>query len=863
MNDPHNISLGKHWKIRSSEHISQSGNVLSTDPVISKDWLPAIVPSTVLGTLTANKVYEDPYFGENLKSIPTDPFKVPWWYTTVFQLKEDLDGLFARLYFDGINYKANIWLNGKLIADINQIDGAYRRTSFEVTDAIVPGNNLLAIEVVPPKPGDFSTGFVDWNPAPPDGNMGIFRPVTLKIHRGVHIENPFVNTHLDFKDPIIAQLSVSAEIHNDSEVELTGKLIGKIGKIEFGLPVTLPAKSKKEIVFDPESFPQLALKNPPLWWPVHLGEPHLHDLDLKFLIGDKISDTSQIRFGIRQVSDYWLNGIHRGFKINGRKVLIKGAGWTDDLLLMDTHEKIEAQVKYVKQMNLNCIRLEGIWGKDHKIYDLCDEHGILLMVGWSCHWEHEVHMGVPVSERFGAIYKSKDIKHVAQAWEDQVIWLRNHPSIFVWTVASDKVPITQLEEKYIETFAKYDPTRPYLNSTGGVGSDQHVIGSEDVISEISGSSGVKMLGPYAYTPPVYWYTDAKLGGAYGFNTETGPGVQVPQLDSLKKFIPQDRLWPINEIWDYHCGRYEFSTIDRFTRAINERYGIPDSIEEFDKKAQAMNYELMRPMFEAFRVNKQKSTGVIQWMLNGAWPKMYWQLYDYYLNPNGAFYAAQKACAPLQLVYNYGNHQIYAINDHHHTIENLSAKIRVLNMDAEIVLEKNISFDADSDSAVSIYRLKAMENRWSAYFLDLRLYNSEGKGESINFYWLSTREDILDYEADLGPFAFHTPSKQYADLHLLNSLPEADLGVSHSYGESGTENRIAVTLKNQGNSIAFLINLKLYDRDGELILPVFWDDNFTTLLPDEQRTLHATFEKADTARLRVEGWNVKTKEINLK
>jgi exo-1,4-beta-D-glucosaminidase len=243
--------------------------------------------------------------------------------------------------------------------------------------------------------------------------------------------------------------------------------------------------------------------------------------------------------------------------------------------------------------------------------------------------------------------------------------------------------------------------------------------------------------------------------------------------------------------------------------------------------------------------------------------MYWQLYDYYLNPNGAFYAVQKACAPLQLVYNYGNHQIYAINDQHYTIENLSAKIRVLNMDAEIVLEKNISFDADSDSAVSIYRLKAMENRWSAYFLDLRLYNSEGKGESINFYWLSTREDVLDYEADLGPFAFHTPSKQYADLRLLNSLPKADLGVSHSYGESGTENRIAVTLKNQGNSIAFLINLKLYDRDGELILPVFWDDNFTTLLPDEQRTLHATFEKADTARLSVEGWNVKTKEINLK
>src|SRR5690606_21192542 len=277
----------------------------------------------------------------------------------------------------------------------------------------------------------------DWNPAPPDGNMGIFRPVTLKIHQGAYIENPFVNTKVDVDGTGMAELTVSAEVYNDSEVDLEGRLMGKIGDIEFSLPVRIPAKKKREIIFDPDSFPQLILKNPQLWWPVHLGEPYLHDLDLKFLIGGTISDTSHTRFGIRQVSDYWLNGVHRGFKINGRKVLIKGAGWTDDLLLMDTHEKIEAQIRYVKQMNLNCIRLEGIWGKDHKLYDLCDEHGILLMVGWSCHWEHEIHMGVPVSERFGAVYRPKDIDHVAKAWEDQVLWLRNHPSIIVWTVASD------------------------------------------------------------------------------------------------------------------------------------------------------------------------------------------------------------------------------------------------------------------------------------------------------------------------------------------------------------------------------------------------------------------------------------------
>lgn len=852
-----NIVMSENWKVTSSRNVSQTGKHLSTNESLSEDWLAAKVPSTILETLVENKVYEDPYYGENLKAIPTDEFQVPWWYRTTFMIDDDLSDLYGALYFDGINYKANVWLNGTLIADHNDINGAYKRTLVDVSKAVIPGENILAIEVIPPKPGDFSTGFVDWNPAPPDGNMGIFRPVTLRLHRGVRIEKPFVRTQIDFGDELAAKLTVSAELYNDRDREITGALKGKIGEVEFEQSITLTANESVKVLFDPDDYERLIFSDPRLWWPYHLGEPHLYDLDLEFVIDEHVSSLSHTRFGIREVTDYLLDKTHRGYIVNGEKVLIKGAGWTDDLLLMDTHEKIEAQVKYVKHMNLNCIRLEGIWGKDHKLYDLCDEYGLLLMVGWSCHWEHEIHMGIPVNERFGAVYKPKDIEHVAHAWEDQVIWLRNHPSIFVWTVASDKVPITELERKYIETFAEYDPDRPYLNSTGGVGSDQHVIGAEDVISEISGSSGVKMLGPYAYTAPGYWYTDTQFGGAYGFNTETGPGAQVPQLDSLKKFIPEDKLWPINEVWDYHCGRYEFSTIRRFTTAISERYGTPETIEEFDRKAQAMNYELMRPMFEAFQVNKKKSTGVIQWMLNAAWPKMYWQLYDYYLNPNGAFYATRKACAPLQLIYNYEDHQIYAVNDHQFVVKYLRAQVRVYDINSQIVQEENISFDAEPDSVVSLFQIKNSEALSSVYFVDVRLYDAGGNETNNNFYWLSTKEEILDYEADLGEFAFHTPSKQYADLRQLNELPKTTLDVAYDIDENETETEIVVNLENRGDGIAFLINLKLTDKNtGELVLPVFWDDNFISLLPYEKRTLRATFGTGINAVLKVEGWNIK-------
>ena len=851
------IDLREDWKIQSSKNISQNGKLLSSNSANTNDWLPAQVPSTILGNLVENKIYEDPYFGENLKSIPTDIFKIPWWYTTTFTLDENQENICARLNFDGINYKANVWLNGIQIATSDTINGAYKRTSFDISIAINPGKNFLAIEVTPPKAGDFSTGFVDWNPAPPDGNMGIFRPVTLEIHGGVLIQNPFIQTKVDLETLKKASLTISAELKNESQDEISGFLTGKIETYEFSKKVNLKPNSKKTVVFSPEDFPQLKFINPRLWWPFQLGNPDLYELQLTFKTASFISDYKTTTFGIREIEDYWLNDIHRGYKVNGHKVLIKGAGWTDDLFLMDTDESIEAQVKYVKQMNLNCIRLEGFWGKDQKLYDLCDEHGLLLMVGWSCHWEHEIHMGVPVSERYGAVYKTEDVNHVAQAWEDQLIWLRNHPSIFVWTVASDKVPITILEEKYIATFAKYDSTRPYLNSTGGVGSDQHVIGSEDVISEISGCSGVKMLGPYAYTAPVYWFTDTNFGGAYGFNTETGPGVQVPQIESLKKMFPEKDLWPISESWNYHCGRYEFSDIHRFTDALNARYGEPNTLEDFDKKAQAMNYELMRPMFEAFQVNKKKSTGIIQWMLNAAWPKMYWQLYDHYLMPTGAFYATQKACLPLHLIYNYGDKNIYAINDYAYAIDKLSALIRIYDVQSNLIFEKTIVYKAAADSSVSLFSIENLENISTVYFVDLRLTDTNDKQLSTNFYWLSTQEEVLDYEADLGEFAYHTPSKEYADLNLLNELPTAAVSVSTDFIKEGKEQQAIVTLKNTSDSIAFLINLKLIDNENkDPILPVFWEDNFISLLAGETRIIKANFDLNVNAELKIEGWNLK-------
>ena len=857
-------SLCNNWKIQSSEKITLGGEQISSPGYDTATWIPADVPSTVLATLVKNRLYKDPYFGSNLKDIPGEDFQVPWWYRTQIDLDPGQAEKTVRISFEGLNYKASIWLNGWQIASPETASGTYRRIKLDITDRIVSGNNILAVEIIPPVAGDFSIGFVDWNMYPPDQNMGIFREVKLHFYGAVSIDNPFVETKVDLSTLKEAALTISAELVNHSRQKVSGVLEGSLSSAEVNRPFALEPGERKKLIFSPEEFPDLQIKNPELWWPYQLGNPTLHSLVLSAKIADALTDQQEVRFGIRNVDDYVNEGGHRGFKINGKKVLIKGAGWTDDLFLQDTHESLEKQIAYVRHMNLNCIRLEGFWGKDQFLYELCDRYGILMMVGWSCHWEHEDYLGKPVDAKYGGVTEPHEIELIAQSWEDQLLWLRNHPAIFVWNVGSDKVPHPELEKRYIECFKRYDTTRPYLNSTGGVGSEQGIITDDEVISEISGSSRVKMLGPYAYTPPVYWYTDKKLGGAYGFNTETGPGANVPPLESIKKMIPEDHLWPIDPVWELHCGLNEFSTLDRFQEAISKRYGEALDLDDFAFKAQLLNYELMRPMFEAFQAHKSIATGVIQWMLNSALPNMYWQLYDHYLMPNGAFYGAKKACEPLHLLYNYGLHSIAVVNDHLHTVNNHSALIRIFDINSRELLMERLELNLEAESASEIYKLPADLKLSKSYFLDLRLINDAGHETGNNFYWLSTREDELDYEAEFEDWPFYTPSKVYADHMLLNNLPEVNLSIHHSFENSGDRQKVFITIENPGPHLAFFLQLYISgEKSGESILPVLWDDNYISLLPGETRKITASFAKkdmaGDTPVLGIGGWNFQQNE----
>ncbi len=820
--------LSENWFIQSSDSVKYNGEKISSTEFGTNGWFSAEVPSTVMHALVENGVYKDIFLDDNMEKISEKPFESSWWYRNEFKINEIPESLL--LEFEGVNYKANVWINGKKIADTSAVKNAFRQFKFDIRKYIHEGTNVLAVEVFPPRAGDFSIGFVDWNPAPPDHNMGIFRDVYLEANGGVSVSEPFITTGLN-KDLSEARLTATVKLTNMSNVLRSGEIVLNIDEKTISKAMVLKAGETKKVILRPEDFKELQIKNPKLWWPFTLGEPHLYHATFEFHESGKMTDKKEIDFGIRTVSDYRTADGHRGFRINGKKILIRGGGWVDRLLLDDTPESIQHQLEYVRDMNLNTIRLEGFWGKDQTMYDLCDQMGILIMVGWSCHWEWEDYLGSYCDEKYGGVLHPEDVDMMSKAWQDQVVWLRNHPSIFTWMAGSDCVPKPELEKKYFEIFDEYDTTRVYLAS------------AKEWDISLAGPTGVKMRGPYAYEPPVYWFADTLYGGAFGFNTETGPGAQVPPAESIKKMMSKKHWWPIDSIWDYHCGRNEFNTLDRYTKALEKRYGKAVSLEDYTKKAQVLNYELMRPMFEAFSAYRYKATGVIQWMLNSAWPEMYWQLYDYYLMPNGAYYGAKKASQSYHLIYDYAKHSVFAVNDKLNTVKGYRAKIRAFDIHSKLQYEKTLKIDLSENSGKEILELPDFAWNKNVAFLDLRLYNEKGKEIDNNFYWLSHKKDILDYETRVKPWYYYTPSKQYADFTALNNMAKANVSVMVKQSDQGNKTIFKLLLKNKSKAIAFFVNASIIDKNsGETILPVLWSDNYISLLPGEKRVIKATIEK---------------------
>ena len=840
------------WQLQSACKDNADGAAISAAGFPGEGWIKTSVPSTVLAAQVKAGALPDPYFGDNLRKIPgttypighnfsniamapDSPYACGWWYRKQF----NAPALTAKdnrlwLHFGGINYRGELWINGKKIADPTQIAGAYRTYDFDVSDAITPGKpNVIAVKTTAPTEKDLGINWVDWNPCPPDKDMGLWGAVDLVETGPVTVRSPLAVTHFPDGSLNRADLTVYVELHNASANAIKGIVSGTVAGVKFERPVELAAHEDQTIFFNPEQFPALRIQDPKLWWPRQMGEPHLERLTMSFATQGRTTDQQSINFGIREItSELTANG-SRLFRVNGKPILIRGAGWSQDMLLRTDENRLRSQFDLVQDMNLNTIRLEGKL-ETEDFFHLADERGILVMLGWCCcdHWEH------------WKDWTPQDLTIATASLRSQMLRLRNHASLLVWLNGSDNPPTPEVEKAYLQVESETHWPNPILSS------------ATQAPTTVTGESGVKMTGPYDYVAPSYWYYATRFGGATGYNTETSPGPAISSLASRKLFLSDPEAWPPSADWSLHYGGGEFANLKVFDAAMEAAYAKPQSAADYERMANTMEYDSERAMYEAYSKNKYTSTGVIQWMLNNAWPSMIWHLYDYFLDTGGGYFGTKKACEPVHIQYAYDDRAIDVVNSTYTEAADLRAEVHVYGLAWNELYKASAAVTARSDSSQRVFTIPA--NLYSGperiLFVDLSLSDSASHAVSHNFYWIPTTLTTFDWE---GTDYTHTPASHHEDLAALTKLQPAQVDAHAEISNSTNGREIQLHLSNKSNNLAFQIRAAVRTASGGLIAPVLWSDNWIEIKPGESTTLTAQLPAGDssTPTVQVDGWNV--------
>lgn len=834
------------WNMQSAVTDASKGNQISAVDFNTTHWYKISVPTTVIAGLLANKVYDfDPFYSRNFEKLNDARLDKPWWFRREFGLPESEKGKNVVLKLQGINYKANVWLNGKLIADSTQIVGPFRIIELDVTKNIkYTGGNVLAIEVKRPfnpnkEVGDLAIDYADWIHYPPDFNNGIINNIEVKTFRKVGVEYPLVTTKFNLPSLAVAHLEVDAMAVNYTDAVQDAIVKGKInGEIGFEQKVHLLPRQKKKVTFSAAAYPQLNIKNPRIWWPWQYGKPELNRIELSLITDGKISNAIAEDFGIRQVTTVLIdNNKARKFVVNGKPIMLRGAAWSPDIFQRRSVLRQQQELKLVKDMNMNIVRSEGKL-EDDNFYSICDKEGLLVMTGWMCcgAWQYP--------DKWDAAKRS-----IAMSSDSSVMyWLRNKPSLLIWLNGSDMPPrVKKVEADWlaIENDLKWpNPTIASANETA---------------SKVSGPTGVKMAGPYDYVSPVYWEADtSKYGGAWSFATEISPGPSIPPYESLIKFLPKDSINNKSLDWLYHCGTMQFGDTKIFDTALYARYGIPANMTDYLAKAQLQNYEAHRAMMEAYGLKKyHNATGVVQWMLSNPWPSLIWHTYDYYLYPAGTYFGMKKSMEPLHVMYSYKSNSVNIINSLLKPFTGLQVKATVYNLDGALKYTKETIADVRGDGTKWCFTLPQISGLSDVYFVRLELKDATGDIKSINWYWLSRKKDVLDWNKSTW---YYTPQSAFADFSELGNMPKTGLSISHTSAqtESGASHKITIT--NTGKTVAFFVHIRaLKEKGSDDILPVIFEDNYITLAPGESRTIGCSYEQTDagsgTPYILVDGWNI--------
>lgn len=849
---------GSEWKMKRTDAVTAPAESVSLAGFSEKGWLPAIVPGTVLNSLVYNKIYPEPYYGTNNRlgdSLIPDIAQVgrdfyTYWFRTDFWIPAAYKGKTNWLQVDGINYRAEIWVNGNLVSTIS---GMFQQDRIEITDFAKPGQkNGLAIKVYPvdipgtnkAKPwrargenkngGDGNIGLnttmlmsVGWDFTFKDGirdrNTGIWRSISLYATNKVSLRHPFVKSALTKPAYDKAAETVSIELVNAAMHTVKCMVQGEISgeNIRFEKEITLIRGENRELEFSAKDFPQLLISHPRLWWPRFKGKQELYELKIKVLADGEAADSVTTKFGIREITvDRNAPDSSKNFYVNGRKIFIRGANWIPEAMLRNSDERMYAELRYTQQSGINFLRLwgGGIAESDY-FYQLCDEMGFLV-------WQEFWLTGDTKHPHDEGLYFNNLVSTVKR--------IRNHPCIAIYVASNESTEVSGTKE----LLQQVDGTRPYQMQ--------------------SETDGVHDGSPYQQVNPMQHYenTASDRGSRIdGFNPEYG-APSLPTAEILRETMPEKDLWPVNkEVWDYMDGN-GFHLMTTKYKALVDNYGQSNSIDEFAKKAQLVNAINSKSIWEVWNYNKfgygdRYCSGLLFWYLNSPVRQVCARMWDWSLESTASLYYTANALEPLHAQFDYLKNTVSIYNDYLQSFYNYSLEADVYDLNSKKVSSKSTVIPRIGEDAVlnDLIKLEFPSAITPVHFIRLSLKDPGGKEIANSFYWRST--DVYQGKQTMtGPAT--------GGFAALNTMKPARVQTTYTISKKGEQTGIELDLKNNSAQIAFFTQIELLNDQQKPVRPAFYTDNFFSLLPGEQKHIRIETGNKEIQNgniwLVVKGWN---------
>lgn len=793
------------WRIQRAPQTDADGKELSTAGFDDQAWLPATVPGTVASSYFNAGAIADIRYDDDQLQISESWFYSDFWYRNEFDIPAEFEGKTLMLNFDGINWKADVYVNG---THAGRIDGAFTRGKFDITDLVKAGETAaLAVRIYRnDNPGvikeqtrhytDVNGGDLgadnptfhatigwDWIPTVRGRNIGIWNDVYLSSHEGgVTVDDVFFDTDLPLPETDYAEIKPVITLTNHNDTETSGSIQVKYGPLAFSSDVALNAGQTKDVEMEP-----VRLDNPELWWPNGYGEQHLYDTEVAFTVDGKTSDVKKAKSGVREMAYTLEDGILDIF-VNGRRLIGNGGNWGfPEINISYRAREYDIAVGYHADMNFTMIRnWVGMTG-DEEFYEACDRHGVMI---WQDFW-----LANPVD----GPNPDDEGMFVANA-EDYLKKIRNHPSIALYCGRNEGNPPQSLDEELARLVSDIHPGLYYISH--------------------SASGPVSGYGPYRALP-VNEYFGAERGRDRLHSERGMPNVMT--YESMTRMLSEENRWPQNSVWGIHDYTLENAqSCATFNQLIGNAFGEPSDLKEFTEWAQWINYNGYRAMYESRGWNRK---GLIIWMSHSCWPSMVWQTYDYYFEPTAAYFGAKKGSAPIRIQWNPVSGKVEVVNNNAMDQNGLKAEAMIVNYDGKVVYQTSADLDSKEDTTTPVFGLALDSPEISdVYHIKLRLLQGD-RLVADNFYCLG---------------------KEDGNLRQLHSLPKVKVEADTSIERNGDKWQATVLLKNTADVPALMIRLKVYGKKtGERILPAYYSDNYISLLPGEEKEIVITFRNEDT------------------